>query len=257
MHKIKISVCIIAKNEEDQIGDALRSVDWVNEKILVDTGSTDKTVNIAKSNNSRVAHFSKGSFDDWRNKGLEESSGDWILYIDADERITPELKKEILEKISSKKITYSAYAIPRRNFIFGKEFNYGSVAPDYQIRLFVRDKLNKWNGRLHERPDFDGELGYLENAMTHHKKESIEDMLNKTNKWSDIEARLMYESDHPRMNVLRFSSAMFREFWFRIVKNKAFLDGGEGVVYAIYQIYSRFISYTKLWEMQLNKGGKR
>ena len=253
MHKFNITVCIIAKDEEDQIGEALRSVDWVNEKIVVDTGSTDKTVNIAKSNNAKVVHFNVGSFDEWRNKGIEESSGDWILYIDADERITPELKKEILEKISDKKVKYSAYAIPRRNFIFGKEFKYGGEYPDYQIRLLNKEKLKAWKGKLHESPQFDGGLGYLNQPMIHLKHNNIEDMVVKTNKWSEIEAELIYLNGHPKMVGWRFVRIILTEAIDRLIKKQGFRDGVEGVIYSIYQVWSKFLTYAKLWELQLRK----
>ncbi len=77
-------------------------------------------------------------------------------------------------------------------------------------------------------------------------------MVEKTNKWSEIEAKLMYDANHPRMNIIRFFTAMSREFWLRMIKYKAFLDGAEGTIYALYQVWSKFISYAKLWEMQVN-----
>jgi hypothetical protein len=129
---------------------------------------------------------------------------------------------------------------------------HGGWWPDYVKRLYLKKFLKGWRGDLHEEPEIKGELGHLKNPLVHIKHNKLEEMVEKTNKWSAVEARLMYEANHPQMNVARFCSAMFREFWLRAVRHKAFLDGGEGVIYAVYQVFSRFISYAKLWEMQIN-----
>ncbi len=260
--KIKISAIIIAKNEEEKISDCLESIFWCDEIILIDTGSSDKTVTIAKRKNAKVFKFTKGSYCDWRNEGLKHVNGKWVLYIDADERVTPELKDEIIKLISSFQFLISglqspisnevptAYAIPRRNIILGREMKHGGWWPDYVKRLFLKNKLKKWTGDLHEEPVFEGVMGHLENPLIHLKENNLSDMVSKTNRWSEIEAKLMFESNHPPMNLARFFSAIFREFWHRILKNKAYLDGTEGIIFGIYQVYSRFISYAKLWEMQ-------
>lgn len=249
-----ISAVIIAKNEDQAIEDCLKSLRWVDEIVVIDGGSTDRTVELSKKYKARVIHYESKGFAERRNKGLEESSGDWILYIDADERITLELKKEILSTIDHQLLAVkcTAYAIPRRNFIFGKEFKHGGQWPDYVKRLFEKFNFKGWTGELHEEPNFDGKIGHLKNPMIHIKEKTLSEMVEKTNKWSEVEARLMFEVNHPPMNIARFFTAGFREFWLRMVRQLAFLDGGEGVIYALYQVYSRLISYTKLWEMQIN-----
>ena len=196
----------------------------------------------------------KGSFNDWRNEGLNKAKGDWVLYLDSDEEITKELKSEIELIMTNNNASESYYAIPRRNRIFGKEFKYSGQYPDYQKRLFKRKGLKGWIGEVHEEPQVDGQIGHLKNPILHHKNMTLSEMIDKTNKWSEIEAKLMLDSNHPPMNLLRFTSAGFREFVKRFIKEKAFLDGKEGLIYGIYQIYSKLISYSKLWEMQLKKG---
>lgn len=258
-----LSVVIIAKNEEEKLPDCLKSVNWADEIILVDSGSTDDTIKIAKEFGSRIVNEKTGSYSKWRNKGMKRAKSDWVLYVDADERVTPQLRKEIQSTINNKhaqqspgedgSTIHSAYAIPRKNFILGKELKHGGWWPDYVKRLFRKDKFGSWAGELHEEPDFKGELGHLENPLVHLKHDNLEEMVEKTNKWSEIEAKLMFEADHPPMNILRFLSAMFREFWLRMIRHTAFLDGTKGIIYALYQVYSRFISYAKLWEMQLGK----
>lgn len=253
----KISAVVIAKNEEEKIKDCLESVRWAGEVIVVDNASTDNTPDVAKQSGARVMTASEKytlNYSKLRNLGLKNTKGEWVLYIDADEQVSPELEGEILEKIKTEKWQESnltAFAIPRRNFILGKELKHGGWWPDYVKRLFLKSKLKGWIGELHEEPRFDGKLGLLEKPLIHLKRDDLSGMVEKTNEWSEIEARLMYEANHPPMNVIRFLSAMFREFWLRMIRYKAYMDGVEGVIYAMYQVYSRFISYAKLWEMQI------
>lgn len=261
-----ISAIIITKNEEMMLPDCLKSLDWVDEIIVVDTGNTDRTNQIAKKYKARLVTYSgKPNFSSWRNKGLKEAKGDWILYIDADERITSELKVEI-EKIMES-YEYNGYAIPRKNFIFGKEFKHCGLYPDYVKRLFRRTTFKEWSGDLHEEPNYEsngktvnggtGNIGHTKSPMIHIKHETLSEMVEKTNKWSGVEAKLMYEAHHPKMNLRRFLSAAAREFWLRMIKQMAFLDGGEGIIYGLYQVYSRFISYAKLWELQIRRADRK
>ncbi len=249
---MKISAIVIAKNEEKMIEDCLKSLNFVDEILVVDTGNIDKTNTIAKKYGARIVKYTgSGSFSDWRNKGLREAKGDWILYVDADERISKSLEEEILMKTKEETENYTAYAIARRNFIFGKEFKHSGQYPDYQKRLFKKNDFIKWTGHVHEEPQFKGELGHLKNPMLHIKHDTLSEMVTKTNSWSEIEAKLMFDAKHPPMNLLRFASAVVREFWLRMIVQMAFLDGVDGVIYAIYQVFSKFTSYAKLYELQL------
>jgi glycosyltransferase involved in cell wall biosynthesis len=228
------AIIIYATNCDKKLfNNAKSSVSWCDELILV--------------------NGIKGSFNDWHNEGLKRAKGDWIIYLDIDEEITKDLQIEISKLIGNWKLETGncAYAIPRRNFIFGKEFKFSGQYPDYQIRLFRRKNLKKWIGVVHEKPIFKGSLGHLKEPMLHFKNLSVSQMLEKTNKWSEMEAQLMIDAKHPPMNAIRFFTAGAREFIKRFVKEKAFLDGKAGVIYGIYQIYSKLISYSKLWEKQL------
>jgi glycosyltransferase involved in cell wall biosynthesis len=232
----EISAIILAggKVKPGLLKKSLESVLWCDEVVKV------------------IPESEAGSFSDWRNRGAKKAGGTWILYIDSDEEVPLDLQEEI--KKATKNNECSAYAIPRRNFIFGKEFKHGGQYPDYQKRLFLKKDFIKWIGDLHEEPVFNGDLGHLKSPIIHHKDITISEMIDKTNKWSGIEAKLMFNAHHPRMNLIRFFSAGFREFWKRMVVQVAFLDGKKGVVYGLYQVYSRLISYSKLWEMQLKSG---
>ena len=247
----KIGAIVLTRDSEGVIEDCLRSLAWVNQIVVVDSGSKDKTIKIAEKYGAKFVISKEDGFSEKRNKGAEEVTEEWLLYIDSDERVIPALRDEIMQLINKSINQFSAYAIPRRNIILGKELKHGGWWPDYVKRLFLKSKFKRWKGELHEEPQFEGELGHLESPLVHLKHDNLSDMVDKTNEWSEIEARLMYKAGHPNMNVARFLSAMTREFWLRMVKYRAFLDGAEGIMYAFYQVYSRFISYAKLWEKQL------
>ena len=135
----------------------------------------------------------------------------------------------------------------------GKELHHGGWWPDYVKSLYRKDSLRRWSGELHEEPEFAGGMGHLHAALIHNKHESFSEMVDKTNNWSEIEARLMFDAHHPPMNIPRFITAMGREFWHRMIIKRAFLDGKIGIMFAMYQVFSRFVSYAKLWEMQIQK----
>lgn len=254
--KPKISVIILTRNEEEIIADCLESVRWADEIVIVDNQSTDKTLEIVKKYEIKnIVNSKKGnSFADHRNLGAKAAQGEWLLYVDADERVTPVLRKEI-QAVTSGRLPaagdFSAYAIPRRNIRLTKELRWGGWWPDYVLRLMKKDKLEGWEGELHEQPKIKGEVGRLKEALVHFShRGSLEHKLQNTIAWSKIEARKLFEAGHPPMNTRRFFSAMAREFYKRMIKYQAFRDGTEGVMEAIYQVFSIFITYARLWEMQ-------
>jgi glycosyltransferase involved in cell wall biosynthesis len=258
--EVKISAIIIAKNEEKMIVDCIKSLSWVSEIIVIDNGSTDKTELLAKRLKAKIVKNASGSFSDLRNRGSKEASGEWLLYIDADERVTPKLRQEIQRLITQpSSLLLSAYAIPRKNNLLGHDMRWGGWWPDYVLRLVKKDRLIKWEGELHEQPKImenlpEGrQIGKLKNPLYHITHQSLTEMVEKTNDWSEIEAKLMFKSGHPPMNIPRFASAMFREFWYRAILKLGFLDGPIGIIEIYFQVFSRFVSYAKLWEMQITK----
>jgi len=246
-----ISTIVLSKNVQDMIGDCLDSFSWTDEIIVVDSGSTDDSLEIARQKGARIVRTHPSDFSSLRNLGAQKAIGKWLLYIDADERVSKELKKEIIQKTLSD--TFSAYAIPRKNNLLGHDMKYGGWWPDYVMRLIKKDKLVRWRGHLHEQPEIKGNVSKLKNPLYHISHRSISSMIQKTNAWSEIEARLLYDSNHPKMNVIRFFTAAFREFWYRGILKLGFLDGSIGVIEIFYQIYSRIVTYSKLWELQLKE----
>ena len=247
---MKLSVIVIAKNEEQMIRDCLASIKWADEIILVDSGSTDKTMEIAKKYSARIISLptEKLEFAKWRNAGLKAAKGDWVFYLDADERVTPELQKEIEKAIGDTK--YVTYAIPRRNYYLGRKMHYGGAWPDYVKRLFFKEKLRYWERELHENPVFDGEMGRLKNPIVHITHRDLSLMVEKTREWSKIEAELLYKTGHPPVTWWRILRIMLSEFWLRGVKLQGWRDGTVGWIEIIFQMFSRFVTYGRLWELQ-------
>lgn len=258
MPKIKISAVVLVRNEEEVIIDCLESVKWTDEIMIVDHQSAGKTLEIIKKAEKAkiVKAPEETTFADRRNLGAKTATGKWLLYVDADERVTPVLKEEI-KKIITDPGGFSAFAIPRRNIRLTKELKHGGWWPDYVLRLIKKDKLITWEGELHEQPKIDGEVGKLKEAFVHFShRGSFENKLQNTINWSKIEAQRMFNANHPPMTIPRFLSAMWREFYYRMIKHQAFRDGTEGIMEAFYQVFSVFISYARLWEIQNEKNIK-
>lgn len=250
---MKISVIINAKNEESFIKDCLESVKWADEIILsLSQDSIDRTGEIAKDFGAKIIKQTPREMDyaAWHNQGMREAKGDWLFWVDADERVTPLLKEEIKSSIISHQSSISAFTIPRRNFLLGKELKHGGWFPDYQVRLFKKNKLRGWVGRLHERPEVDGRLGKLQNSMIHLQPDTIEPALEKSIKWSDIEARLLFEANHPKVTWWRILRMGATTLFDRLINKQGFRDGTEGWIESIYQAFHTMIVYIKLWELQ-------
>ncbi len=243
---MKLSVVIIAKNAENQIADCIESVRFAGEIIVIDNGSEDRTVEVAKSLKALVITDKKGDFSMQRTIGLEKAKGEWILYIDTDERVTKDLEIQI-ERVCKSADSLSAYKIARQNFYFG---NYEWPKIEYLERLFKKSKLKGWSGKLHESPKIEGEVGLLKGQILHFTHRDLESMLDKTIEWSDIEAKLRFDSVHPPMATWRFIRVIITAFWGSYVSQQGFKAGTAGLVESVYQSFSMLITYAKLWELQ-------
>lgn len=252
---MKISIVIIAGNEEKMIVDCLNSCSWADEIILVAANSNDQTkflsrktvpsIKIIETDDEYNKNFSK-----WRNLGFNKTSCDWILYIDADERISASLKQEILEIIFSEKNKETHYAIPRANFYLGKRVKFGGSYPDYVKRLFNRKFFQGYKGILHEEPIIKGELGYLKSDLIHYTHRDLNSMLNKTLAWTDMEAEALFKTNHPKVVWWRFVRMMLTKFWERLIGQQMWKDGTVGFISVIFESFDTFIIYAKLWELQ-------
>ncbi len=251
---MSLSVVVIAHNEEELIGEAIKSAKFADEVIVyLGLRATDKTEQIAKKLGAKVVPQKGKSFDQWRTNVIKETTGEWIFYLDADERFTPEIAKEIRKIVSKNGEEISTYAAPRANYYLGKRVKHGGSWPDYVERLFLKKNLVKWESELHERPIYKGSLGYLKKPIIHLTHRDLASMVEKTIKWSKIEADLLFEANHPKVVAWRILRMMFTKFWERIVKQGAWRDGTAGWINALFEVFNTFIIYARLWEKQQKK----
>jgi len=243
---MKLSVIILVRNVAHEIIPAIKSSQFADEIIVVNTGSTDSTLDICRKFGTKIVHTTGDSFAKWRNDGAKTAKGEWLLYLDSDERVPVKLAKEIIDTIN--KPEHSAYTISRYEIFLGKHLDHW---PDPRVlRLMKRVALKRWEGRLHEQPKLTGTTGKLKQQMVHLSHKNIDEKLSNTLEWSKTEANLLLDAHHPPMAGWRFIRIILTEFWSRAVKQRLWRDGTEGWVEIIYQMFSKFITYERLWEMQ-------
>ena len=246
----KISAVVITKNAENIIADCLDSLLFCDEVLVIDNKSDDNTPEIAEKIGAKVFEYTSEDFSELRNFGLKKAGGEWILYVDADERVTEELQRNVKHAISNSGDSFSAFRVKRKNFYFG---NHEWPYIEHLERLFKKDKLEGWYGKLHESPKVKGNAGELEGYLYHYTHRNLTSMLAKTIKWSKIEAELRYKSEHPKMTWWRFPRVMLTAFFDSYIRQGGWKVGVIGLIESIYQSFSIFITYARLWEMQQEK----
>ncbi len=247
-----LSVIILTKNSEFTLADCIGNIKPIaDEVIVVDSESTDRTVEVAKIAGAKVIRRGLKNFADQRDFAFRQAKGDWVLYLDSDEfatkRFCAEVKKIISEYDPSSDI--GGYYIKRKTYYYGKDWG----MTDQVQRLFVRKRFIKWYGTVHETPEINGMYGHIESPVHHFTHQNLSQMLYKTIEWSDYEAQLRYDAKHPPMTPLRFIRVMITGFFSSYIKDHGYRNGTEGFIEAIYQTYSMFITYAKLWELQNKK----
>lgn len=241
-----ISAIILAKDEEDRIDECIRSVSFCDEIIVVDNTSQDKTRSIAENAGARVISLSFDSFSQLRNCGAKEAKGQWLLYVDADELVSSVLRASIVAASQDEKNQYSAYRIQRKNKYLGVEF----PAIEYIVRLMKRSALLQWEGIVHETAMVKGDVGDLDGVLDHYTHRSLTHMVEKTNKWSEIEATLRFNAGHPPVVWWRILRVMVTGFYESYITKGGWKVGKVGFIESMYQSFSMFITYAKLYEMQ-------
>lgn len=244
----KLSALILTKNEQGMIKDCLAQLDFADEVIVLDQNSQDATREIASKFTDKIIQAKQEDFSINRNQLADRATGEWLLYVDADERLTPELTAEIRKSIRTNQ--YSAYYIPRRNFILGKWLKHGGWWPDYVPRLFKKSQLTGWHGAVHESPQIKGRYGYMTNPITHLTARSLDLMLQKSIKWAKIEAVLHSQRGQSSVTIFKVIKYSTGQFFYRYIVKLGCLDGILGLISAIYQAIHGAIIMVYLWEIQ-------
>ncbi len=251
--KSDLSIIVICGDESEVIADCLKSCRFADRVILVATHvTTDNTIRIAKKTipDIIICHADRDivDFSYWRNEGAKIVSSGWILYVDADERITSQLQTEINNAIKSTVITN--YDIPRENYFLGHRVKYGGTYPDYVKRLFLKDKFKGYIGAIHEQPTTEGPSAQLSSAFVHLTHRDLTGMLDKSLKWTEIESQMLFDSNHPPVVWWRFPRMMLTKLWQRLIVQQMWRDGTVGWISAIFETFDTFIIYARLWELQ-------
>jgi glycosyltransferase involved in cell wall biosynthesis len=246
-----VSVFILSRNEELKIGPALESVSWAAEIVVIDSHSTDRTVEIAAAHGAKVVQLEFSKFGELRRAGIEHTTCPWIFSLDSDERCTPEARDEIL-RIVADPSSADAYNVPRSNILLGRRIRHGGWYPDYrQPQLFRRDRMKyAVDDEVHEGWVLDGRLGRMRNPITQIPYRNLAEAIGKMNRYTSLgvakQERNAVSSGYTKA-FLRACWAFFKCYVIQL----AFLDGGPGLVIAVLRFENSFYKHAKLVEHRL------
>ena len=244
----KLSVTVITKNEAADVGDALASVAWADELIVVDSCSTDETVAIARQHTDRVVVREWPGYIAQKNYAASLAAHDWILSLDADERVTPELAAEIQTRLKAAP-REAAFQIPRVTWHLGRWIRSTDWYPDYQMRLYDR-RSAEWTGRyVHEAVTVRGTAGRLRGELQHYAYRDISDHLETIDRYTTLAARQMQE-DGRRAGFLELAGHPPLAFLRNYLAHGGIRDGVPGFVISAMNAYYVLLKFAKLWELQ-------
>ncbi|HEX7594069.1 MAG TPA: glycosyltransferase family 2 protein, partial [Anaerolineae bacterium] len=231
--------------------------DFADELLVLDDSSRDHTTDIARDMGARVENRRLDNFPNQRNAAIELARGEWIFFIDADERATPAVGREIQSLISNLQSPIVGFWIPRRNIIFGKEIRYTGWSPDYQPRVLRKGRARFDPAReVHELVQWEGEVGYLREPLIHYNYETLTQFREKQIKYTRYEAQVWY-AEGKRARWRGLIGQPLREFLRRYISLRGWRDGGHGLLLSALMAYYAFVRQRMLWEMQNQSlGGK-
>lgn len=245
-----ISVAILTKNEEKNILDCLESVLWADEVVIVDDFSEDRTAEVAKSlsSNKKIKIFQKkleNDFSSQRNYALSKTKYDWVLFVDADEIVSKQLRQEINDLLIDNSDKINGYFIKRQDFMWGKKINHGEIG-DIKLLRLAKKNAGDWKGKVHEQWIIEGKASELNNALLHYPHQNISEFLKKINFYTTIRANELFGSkvQTSLLEVMVYPKAKFLVNYFIKL---GFLDGMEGLIIAILMSFHSFLVRGKLW----------
>jgi glycosyltransferase involved in cell wall biosynthesis len=230
MPEPRLSALVVAKNEAHNLAECLDAMSWISERIvIVDRDSSDATLEIAQKKAEIVRVRTFDDFASQRNSALVLASGEWVLSVDADERVTPALAAEIRRVIADSANPYNGFRIPITSVILGRPFRYSGTQHDHPLRLFRRDK-GRWVGRVHETVELLGAAGSLRNALRHHTLPNVHVFLDKLDHYTTLEA----EGLTNQQRRFRLSDLALKPVWTFLklyILRQGFRDGVEGLMF--------------------------
>jgi glycosyltransferase involved in cell wall biosynthesis len=248
----KLSVTVITKNETANLRAALESVQWADEIVIVDSGSTDDTVTIGRRFTDRVVVREWPGYVDQKNHAASLASHDWILSLDADERVTQDLGAEIRSVLSSAP-AHAAFRMPRVTWHLGRWIRTTDWYPDYQLRLYDR-RSARWTGRyVHEAVSASGAVGNLRGDLEHRPYRDIADHLETIDRYTTYAARQMHEGGR-RSGLAQMAGHPPLAFLRNYIAHGGIRDGAPGFIISGLNAYYVFLKFAKLWELHMARG---
>jgi glycosyltransferase involved in cell wall biosynthesis len=242
---VQLTAVILTLNEEKHIEACIKSLNWADEVVVFDSFSQDKTVELAKGVEAKVFQSRFQNYAQQRNAALDNIQTDWVFFVDADERGTPELAEEIREVIAAR--PEAGWYVPRHNYIFGRLTKGAGWFPDYQLRLF-KYGLVRYERPVHEIAIVDGEIGYLQSPLIHHNYENKSHFQAKQRAYTDYDAGILKEKGI-RPKPYTYLLQPLRHFWWRFVTLKGYQDGLHGLRLSTYMAYYEWVKYWKLGQL--------
>jgi len=248
----QISAIVVCFNEEDRIEDCLKSLAWCDEIIVVDSYSTDRTPEICRRYTQKFFQREWAGYRDQKAYAHSLAKMEWVLLVDSDERVSGELRQAIAAALAVDQEDFAGYAIPRLVYYLGRWWRRGGWYPDYDVRLFRRDRAT-WGGTdPHEKIIVDGKIRKLHFPLHHFSYRSIDDHINRINRFTTISsAELKKSGGRWRLSdaLLRPAVRFFRSYFLK----RGFMEGFAGFYVAVTAAVYVFLKYAKLWELELKE----
>ena len=257
--RVKLSVVIIAKNEEHRITRCLESVRWADEIIVVDGMSTDRTAEICLAYGARiVSHAFEDDFSIERNLGLEAATGEWVLQLDADDVVTDDFRQRALELLVHDDPAFDAYKFRRKSVLLGQPMRHGGWL--YYIPNLVRRRTVRFTGRVHERPVVPGRIGVIEADIEHHPCQTVQEFVERHKRYTTLQAQELLEREG-RLPVWQVSWRMvhrpWKTFWKSYVKKQGFREGSIGLQFSVIDAWIQWLKWRKYFQLLRTPNAER
>ena len=244
---MNVTAIVPTLNEEHNILDCLASLAWADRRVVFDCFSTDGTVDLARQAGVEVIQHPFDNFAQFHNAAMDIVEADWIFFVDADERATPELGAEV-RTVTDGSHEEVAWSVPRHNYIFGRLTLWAGWYPDYQTRLLMRGRVH-WERPVHEFTVVDGAQGYLENPLIHYNYVDLPDFVARQERYTDFDAGILLQQGVRPRFYTPYSQAL-RQFWWRFVTLKGVRDGLHGLRLSLLMAYYEAVKYRKLMQLR-------
>ena len=244
---MNVTAIVPTLNEEHNILDCLASLAWADRRVVFDCFSTDGTVDLARQAGVEVIQHPFDNFAQFHNSAMDIVEADWILFVDDDERATPELGAEV-RTVTDGSHAEVAWSVPRHNYIFGRLTLWAGWYPDYQTRLLLRGRVH-WERPVHEFTVVDGAQGCLENPLIHYNYVDLPDFVTRQERYTDFDAGILLQQGVRPRFYTPYSQAL-RQFWWRFVTLKGVRDGLHGLRLSLLMAYYEAVKYRKLMQLR-------